>query len=189
MEKVIFANAIVAAQRGENIDTDANFLSLFDAINKLAEKYDMPILYSCHQRSKKKIEKMYFKLDKGVIQHEPLGFHDYNNLQMNALVTISDSGKFPEESSFYISKGIPVPSVCTRTSTERPEAMAKGDFVLAGIDTNSLLQSVEMAVGMNKNNDIGVTVPNYVDANVSDKVVNFIQSYTNIVNRMVWRTK
>ena len=178
---------LLSAHREENIDTDENFLSLFNAINKLAEKYDMPILYSCHPRSKKKIEKMNFKLDPRVIQHEPLGFHDYNNLQKNAFCVVSDSGTLPEESSFYISKNEPIPAVCIRTSTERPEALDKGDFVLAGINTKDLLNAVEVAVEMNKNGDNGIPVPNYVDINVSDKVVKIIQSYTGVVNKMVWR--
>ena len=178
---------LLSAHREENIDTDENFLSLFNAINKLAEKYDMPILYSCHPRSKKKIEKMNFELDPRVIQHEPLGFHDYNNLQKNAFCVVSDSGTLPEESSFYISKNEPIPAVCIRTSTERPEALDKGDFVLAGINTKDLLNAVEVAVEMNKNGDDGIPVPNYVDINVSDKVVKIIQSYTGVVNKMVWR--
>ena len=178
---------LLSAHREENIDTDENFLSLFNAINKLAEKYDMPILYSCHPRSKKKIEKMNFKLDSRVIQHEPLGFHDYNNLQKNAFCVVSDSGTLPEESSFYISKGEPIPAVCIRTSTERPEALDKGDFVLAGINNKDLLNAVEVAVEMNKNGDNGIPVPNYIDINVSDKVVKIIQSYTGVVNKMVWR--
>ena len=180
---------LLSAHREENIDTDENFLSLFNAINKLAEKYDMPILYSCHPRSKKKIEKMNFKLDSRVIQHEPLGFHDYNNLQKNAFCVVSDSGTLPEESSFYISKGEPIPAVCIRTSTERPEALDKGDFVLAGINTKDLLNAVEVAVEMNRNGDNGIPVPNYVDINVSDKVVKIIQSYTGVVDKMVWRKK
>lgn len=178
---------LLSAHREENIDTDENFLSLFNAINKLAEKYNMPILYSCHPRSKKKIEKMNFKLDERVIQHEPLGFHDYNNLQKNAFCVVSDSGTLPEESSFYISKNEPIPAVCIRTSTERPEALDKGDFVLAGINTEDLLNAVELAVEMNKNGDYGIPVPNYVDENVSTKVVKIIQSYTGIVDKMVWR--
>lgn len=178
---------LLSAHREENIDTDENFLSLFNAINKLAEKYNMPILYSCHPRSKKKIEKMNFKLDERVIQHEPLGFHDYNNLQKNAFCVVSDSGTLPEESSFYISKNEPIPAVCIRTSTERPEALDKGDFVLAGINTEDLLNAVELAVEMNKNGDYGIPVPNYVDKNVSTKVVKIIQSYTGIVDKMVWR--
>ena len=178
---------LLSAHREENIDTDENFLSLFTAINKLAEKYNMPILYSCHPRSKKKIEKMNFKLDSRVIQHEPLGFHDYNNLQMNAFCVVSDSGTLPEESSFYISKNEPIPAVCIRTSTERPEAIDKGDFIIAGINTNDLLNAVDIAVEMNKNGDYGIPVPNYTDTNVSNKVVKIIQSYTGIVDKMVWR--
>ena len=178
---------LLSAHREENIDTDANFLSLFNAINELAKQYDMPILYSCHPRSKKKIEDMNFKLDPRVIQHEPLGFHDYNNLQMNAFAVVSDSGTLPEESSFYISKNIPIAAVCIRTSTERPEALDKGDFVLAGIDSKSLLQSVNIAVEMNENKNLGISVPDYIDKNVSNKVVKIIQSYTSIVNKMVWR--
>jgi UDP-N-acetylglucosamine 2-epimerase (non-hydrolysing) len=180
---------LLSAHREENIDTDENFLSLFNAINELAKKYDMPILYSCHPRSKKKIEKMNFKLDERVIQHEPLGFHDYNNLQKNAFCVVSDSGTLPEESSFFISKGESIPAVCIRTSTERPEALDKGDFVLAGINTKDLLNAVEVAVDMNKNKDLGIPVPNYVDTNVSNKVVKIIQSYTGVVNKMVWRKK
>ena len=180
---------LLSAHREENIDTDENFLSLFNAVNELAKKYDMPILYSCHPRSKKKIEKMNFKLDSRVIQHEPLGFHDYNKLQMNAFAVVSDSGTLPEESSFYLSKNNPIAAVCIRTSTERPEALDKGDFVLAGIDTKSLLQAVEIAVDMNEYKDLGIPVPDYTDKNVSDKVVKIIQSYTNIVNKMVWRKK
>ncbi len=178
---------LLSAHREENIDTDENFLSLFNAINKLAEKYDMPILYSCHPRSKKKIEAMKFKLDSKVIQHEPLGFIDYNNLQKNAFCVVSDSGTLPEESSFYISKGESIPAVCIRTSTERPEALDKGDFVLAGINTKDLLNAVEVAVEMNNNKDLGIEVPNYTDTNVSNKVVKIIQSYTGVVNKMVWR--
>ena len=180
---------LLSAHREENIDTDENFLSLFNAVNELAKKYDMPILYSCHPRSKKKIEKMNFKLDSRVIQHEPLGFHDYNKLQMNAFAVVSDSGTLPEESSFYLSKNNPIAAVCIRTSTERPEALDKGDFVLAGIDTKSLLQAVSIAVDMNEDKDLGIPVPDYTDTNVSDKVVKIIQSYTNIVNKMVWRKK
>ena len=178
---------LLSAHREENIDTEKNFESLFTAINKIAEKYDMPILYSCHPRSKKRLETSGFKLDKRVIQHEPLGFHDYNCLQMNAYAVISDSGTLPEESSFFTSVGNPFPAVCIRTSTERPEALDKACFVLAGIDTNSLLQAVEVAVDMNNNNDLGIPVPDYVDENVSDKVVKLIQSYTGVVNKMVWR--
>ena len=180
---------LLSAHREENIDTDENFLSLFNAVNELAKKYDMPILYSCHPRSKKKIEKMNFKLDSRVIQHEPLGFHDYNNLQMNAFCVVSDSGTLPEESSFYLSKNNPIAAVCIRTSTERPEALDKGDFVLAGIDTKSLLQAVSITVDMNEDKNLGIPVPDYIDKNVSDKVVKIIQSYTNIVNKMVWRKK
>ena len=178
---------LLSAHREENIDTEKNFNNLFTAINHIAKKYDMPILYSCHPRSRKKLEASNFKLDKRVIQHEPLGFHDYNCLQMNAFAVISDSGTLPEESSFYTSIGKPFPAICIRTSTERPEALDKGCFVLAGIDSNSLLQATEIAVGMNENGDNGIPVPDYVDENVSDKVVKIIQSYTNIVNRMVWR--
>ena len=178
---------LLSAHREENIDTEKNFESLFTAINKIAEKYNMPILYSCHPRSKKRLESSGFKLDSRVIQHEPLGFHDYNCLQMNAYAVISDSGTLPEESSFFTSVGNPFPAVCIRTSTERPEALDKACFVLAGIDTNSLLQAVEVAVDMNNNNDLGIPVPDYVDENVSDKVVKLIQSYTGVVNKMVWR--
>ena len=178
---------LLSAHREENIDNDDNFFSLFNAINEMAEKYNMPILYSCHPRSKKKIDNSGFILDKRIIKHEPLGFHDYNNLQMNAYVVISDSGTLPEESSFYTSIGCPIPAVCIRTSTERPEALDKGDFVLAGIDKNSLLQSVDIAVTMNNNKDLGIPVPDYTDLNVSMKVVKIIQSYTGIVNKMVWR--
>ncbi|SUO91387.1 non-hydrolyzing UDP-N-acetylglucosamine 2-epimerase [Streptococcus uberis] len=178
---------LLSAHREENIDTDKNFLSLFNAVNKMAEKYDMPILYSCHPRSRNKLESTGFKLDARVIQHEPLGFHDYNNLQMNAYAVVSDSGTLPEESSFFTSIGKPISAVCIRTSTERPEALDKGAFVLSGIDEKGLLQAVEVAVEMNKNNHLGIPVPDYVDENVSDKVVKIIQSYTNIVNKMVWR--
>lgn len=178
---------LLSAHREENIDTEKNFLSLFNAINTIAEKYDMPILYSCHPRSKKKIEKTGFKLDSRVIQHEPLGFHDYNCLQMNAFAVISDSGTLPEESSFFTSIGKPFPAVCIRTSTERPEALDKACFVLAGIEDNGLVQAVELAVEMNKEKDLGIPVPDYIDENVSDKVVKIIQSYTGIVNKMVWR--
>lgn len=178
---------LLSAHREENIDTDENFLSLFNAVNELAKKYDMPILYSCHPRSKKKIEKMNFQLNSRVIQHEPLGFHDYNNLQMNAFAVVSDSGTLPEESSFYLSKNNPIAAVCIRTSTERPEALDKGDFVLAGIDTKSLLQAVEIAVDMNEYKDLGIPVSDYTDTNVSDKVVKIIQSYTKIINEFVWR--
>ena len=178
---------LLSAHREENIDTDKNFTSLFTAINKMAEKYDMPILYSCHPRSKKKLESSGFKLDKRVIQHEPLGFHDYNKLQMNAFCVVSDSGTLPEESSFFTSVGNSFPAVCIRTSTERPEALDKADFILAGIDEQNLLQAVDTAVEMNKNNDIGIPVPDYIEENVSTKVVKIIQSYTGVVNKMVWR--
>ena len=178
---------LLSAHREENIDTEKNFLSLFNAINKIAEKYDMPILYSCHPRSKKRLEESGFQLDKRVIRHEPLGFHDYNNLQMNAYAVISDSGTLPEESSFFTSIGNPFPAVCIRTSTERPEALDKACFVLAGIDEKSLVQAVETAVDMNENGDYGIPVPNYVEENVSTKVVKLIQSYTGVVNKMVWR--
>ncbi len=178
---------LLSAHREENIDTEKNFLSLFNAINKIAEKYDMPILYSCHPRSKKRIEQSGFKLDKRVIAHEPLGFHDYNNLQMNAFAVVSDSGTLPEESSFFTSIGNPFPAVCIRTSTERPEALDKACFILAGIDEKSLLQAVETAVDMTANGDHGIPVPVYVEENVSTKVVKIIQSYTGVVNKMVWR--
>lgn len=178
---------LLSAHREENIDTEKNFLSLFNAINTIAEKYNMPILYSCHPRSKKRIEQTGFKLNSRVIQHEPLGFHDYNCLQMNAFAVISDSGTLPEESSFFTSIGKPFPAVCIRTSTERPEALDKACFVLAGIEDNGLVQAVELAVEMNENKDLGIPVPDYVDENVSDKVVKIIQSYTGIVNKMVWR--
>ena len=178
---------LLSAHREENIDTEKNFLSLFTAINKMAEKYDMPVLYSCHPRSKKRLEKSGFFLDSRVIPHEPLGFHDYNCLQMNAFCVVSDSGTLPEESSFFTSVGRPFPAVCIRTSTERPEALDKGCFVLAGIDEKSLLQGVETAVSMNENGDNGIPVPDYVEENVSTKVVKIIQSYTGIVNKMVWR--
>ena len=178
---------LLSAHREENIDTDKNFLSLFTAVNKMAETYDMPVLYSCHPRSAKKLEASGFALDKRVIRHEPLGFFDYNCLQMNAFAVVSDSGTLPEESSFFLSAGHPFPAVCIRTSTERPEALDKGCFVLAGIQGNSLLQAVELAVTMNKNHNCGIPVPDYTDENVSDKVVTIIQSYTGIVNQMVWR--
>ncbi len=178
---------LLSAHREENIDTEKNFTSLFGAINNLAEKYDMPILYSCHPRSKKRLESSGFKLDKRVIQHDPLGFHDYNCLQMNAFCVVSDSGTLPEESSFFISIGKPFPAVCIRTSTERPEALDKGCFILAGIDEKSLLQGVDTALMLNKNRDFGIPVPDYADENVSAKVVTLIQSYTNAVNKMVWR--
>ena len=178
---------LLSAHREENIDTEKNFLSLFTAINKMAEKYDMPILYSCHPRSKKRLEESGFQLDSRVIQHEPLGFHDYNCLQMNAFAVVSDSGTLPEESSYFTSIGRHFPAVCIRTSTERPEALDKACFVLAGIDTNSLLQAVETAVTMNANGDYGIPVPDYVEENVSTKVVKIIQSYTGVVDKMVWR--
>ncbi len=178
---------LLSAHREENIDTEKNFLSLFNAINKMAEKYDMPILYSCHPRSKNRLEKSGFELDKRVIQHEPLGFHDYNCLQMNAFAVVSDSGTLPEESSFFTSVGHPFPAVCIRTSTERPEALDKACFVLAGIDEKSLLQAVDTAVSMNVNGDLGIPVPDYVDEIVSTKVVKLIQSYTGVVDKMVWR--
>ena len=178
---------LLSAHREENIDTEKNFLSLFNAINALAEKYDMPILYSCHPRSRKRLEESGFQLDRRVIRHEPLGFHDYNHLQMNAYAVISDSGTLPEESSYFTSIGKPFPAVCIRTSTERPEALDKGCFVLAGIDGNSLLQAVETAVRMNDDGDYGIPVLDYTDENVSTKVVKLIQSYTGIVNKMVWR--
>lgn len=178
---------LLSAHREENIDTEKNFLSLFHAINKMAEKYNMPILYSCHPRSKKRLEQSGFKLDRRVIRHEPLGFHDYNHLQMNAYAVVSDSGTLPEESSYFTSIGKPFPAVCIRTSTERPEALDKGCFILAGIDEQSLLQVVDMAVEMNNSEDYGIPVPDYTDENVSTKVVKIIQSYTGVVNKMVWR--
>lgn len=178
---------LLSAHREENIDTEKNFTSLFTAINQMAEKYDMPILYSCHPRSRKRLESSGFKLDSRVIQHEPLGFHDYNCLQMNAFCVVSDSGTLPEESSFFTSVGHAFPAVCIRTSTERPEAMEKGCFILSGIDTNGLLQSVDTAVEMNKNGDLGQPVPDYLEENVSTKVVKIIQSYVGVVNKMVWR--
>ena len=178
---------LLSAHREENIDTEKNFVSLFTAINRMAEKYDMPILYSCHPRSRKRLESSGFKLDPRVIQHEPLGFHDYNCLQMNAFAVVSDSGTLPEESSFFTSIGKPFPAICIRTSTERPEALDKACFILAGIDTDSLLQAVEVSVEMNKNRDLGLPVPDYTDLNVSDKVVKIIQSYTGVVNKIVWR--
>ena len=185
--KIVKPYILLSAHREENIDTEKNFLSLFNAINAMAEKYDMPILYSCHPRSRKRLEASGFKLDPRVIQHEPLGFHDYNCLQMNAFAVVSDSGTLPEESSFFTSVGHPFPAVCIRTSTERPEALDKGCFFIAGIDTDSLLQAVDTAVTMNANGDHGIPVPDYVDENVSTKVVKIIQSYTGIVNKMVWR--
>ena len=178
---------LLSAHREENIDTEKNFTSLFTAINKMAEKYDMPILYSCHPRSRNRLAKSGFKLDARVIQHEPLGFHDYNCLQMNAFAVVSDSGTLPEESSFFTSVGRPFPAVCIRTSTERPEALDKACFILAGIDEASLLQAVDTAVSMNAEGDHGIPVPTYVEENVSTKVVKIIQSYTGVVNKMVWR--
>ena len=178
---------LLSAHREENIDTQKNFLSLFHAINKMAQKYDMPILYSCHPRSRKRIEATGFRLDPRVIQNEPLGFHDYNCLQMNAFCVVSDSGTLPEESSFFTSVGHPFPAVCIRTSTERPEALDKGCFVLAGIDEGHLLQAVDTAVEMNRNGDYGIPVPDYIEENVSTKVVKIIQSYTGVVDKMVWR--
>lgn len=178
---------LLSAHREENIDTEKNFMSLFNAINEMAEKYNMPILYSCHPRSRKRLEATGFKLDKRVIQHEPLGFHDYNCLQMNAFCVVSDSGTLPEESSFFTSVGHPFPAVCIRTSTERPEALDKGCFVLSGIDTKGLLQSVDIAVELIKDGHHGIPVPDYVDENVSTKVVRIIQSYVGVVNKMVWR--
>ncbi len=178
---------LLSAHREENIDTEKNFLSLFEAINAIAVKYDMPILYSCHPRSKKRLEATGFQLDKRVIRHDPLGFHDYNCLQMHAYAVVSDSGTLPEESSFFTSVGHPFPAICIRTSTERPEAMDKGCFILAGIDEHSLLQAVDTAVTMHKNGELGLPVPDYTNENVSTKVVKLIQSYTGIVNKMVWR--
>lgn len=178
---------LLSAHREENIDTEKNFNSLFNAINKMAEKYNMPILYSCHPRSRKRLESSGFVLDSRVMKHEPMGFHDYNCLQMNAYCVVSDSGTLPEESSFFLSKGHPFPAVCIRTSTERPEALDKGDFILAGIDETSLLQAVETAVRMNEEKDNGVPVPDYMEECVSDKVVRIVQSYTGVVNKMVWR--
>lgn len=178
---------LLSAHREENIDTEKNFKSLFNAINKMAEKYDMPILYSCHPRSRKRLEQSGFELDSRVIRHEPLGFHDYNCLQMNAFAVVSDSGTLPEESSFFTSVGHAFPAVCIRTSTERPEALDKGCFVLAGIDENSLLRAVDTAVGLIADGRYGIPVPDYTDENVSDKVVRLIQSYTGVVNKMVWR--
>lgn len=178
---------LLSAHREENIDTDKNFISLFSAVNEMAEKYDMPVLYSCHPRSKKKLESSGFRLDSRVIMHEPLGFHDYNNLQCNAFAVVSDSGTLPEESSFFTSVGRPFPAVCIRTSTERPEAVDKGCFIIAGIDKDSLLGAVECAVAMNEAGDTGLPVPDYADVNVSAKVVKIIRSYTGIVNKFVWR--
>ena len=178
---------LLSAHREENIDTEKNFTSLFTAVNAMAEKYDLPILYSCHPRSRKRLEASGFQLDKRVIRHEPMGFHDYNCLQMNAFAVVSDSGTLPEESSFFTSVGHPFPAVCIRTSTERPEALDKGCFILAGIDERSLLQAVDTAVELVKSGDTGIPVPDYTDENVSDKVVRLIQSYTGVVNKMVWR--
>lgn len=178
---------LLSAHREENIDTDANFTSLFHAVNKLAEKYDMPILYSCHPRSRKRLENSGFELDARVIRHEPLGFHDYNNLQMNAFAVVSDSGTLPEESSFFTSIGKPFPAVCIRTSTERPEALDKACFILAGISEKTLLQAVSTAIDMVEEGDNGIPVPDYVEENVSTKVVKIIQSYTGVVDKMVWR--
>ena len=178
---------LLSAHREENIDTDKNFISLFSAVNQMAEKYDMPILYSCHPRSRKKLEASGFRLDRRVIQNQPLGFFDYNCLQMNAFAVVSDSGTLPEEASFFTSVGKPFPAVSIRTSTERPEALDKGCFVIAGIDGDGLVQAVETAVAMQLNGDCGLVVPDYADENVSTKVVKLIQSYTNIVNKMVWR--
>lgn len=178
---------LLSAHREENIDTEKNFLSLFSAVNAMAAKYDMPILYSCHPRSRKRLESSKFQLDKRVIQHEPLGFHDYNCLQMNAFAVVSDSGTLPEESSFFASIGAPIPAVCIRTSTERPEALDKALFILSGIDAKGLLQSVDLAVEMAKNGDLGTPAPDYVEENVSDKIVKIIQSYVGVVNKMVWR--
>ena len=178
---------LLSAHREENIDTEKNFTSLFTAVNAMAEKYDLPILYSCHPRSRKRLEESGFALDRRVIRHEPMGFHDYNCLQMNAFAVVSDSGTLPEESSFFTSVGHPFPAVCIRTSTERPEALDKGCFILAGIDERSLLQAVDTAVELVKSGDTGIPVPDYTDENVSDKVVRIIQSYTGVVNKMVWR--
>ena len=178
---------LLSAHREENIDTEKNFNSLFTAINAMAEKYDMPVLYSCHPRSAKRLEASGFKLDRRVIKHEPLGFHDYNHLQMNAFAVISDSGTLPEESSYFLSIGKPFPAVCIRTSTERPEALDKGNFILAGITGEQVLQAVHTAVAMQENGHQGVPVPDYTDTNVSDKIVKLIQSYTGIVDRVVWR--
>ena len=178
---------LLSAHREENIDNENNFFNLMNAVNAMAEKYDMPILYSCHPRSAKYIEKRAFVFDRRVIQNKPLGFHDYNNLQMNAFCVVSDSGTLPEESSFFLSVGNPIPAVCIRTSTERPEALDKGDFILAGITTEQVLQAVDTAVMMNNNGDLGLPVPNYTDENVSSKVVKIIQSYVGVVNKMVWR--
>lgn len=178
---------LLSAHREENIDTEKNFLSLFTAVNQMAQKYDMPILYSCHPRSRKRIEETGFRLDPRIIQHEPLGFHDYNCLQMNAFAVVSDSGTLPEESSFFTSVGRPFPAVCIRTSTERPEALDKACFILSGIDTKGILQAVDIAVEMNQAGDYGIPVPDYIEENVSSKVIKIIQSYTGVVNKMVWR--
>ncbi len=178
---------LLSAHREENIDSEKNFISLFSAVNGLVKKYDMPVLYSCHPRSKKRIDSEKFKLDSRIIRHEPLGFHDYNNLQINAFAVVSDSGTLPEESSFFTSVGYSFPAICIRTSTERPEAIDKACFVLAGISEKSLLQAVDIAVEMNKKGDIGIPVPDYTDKNVSTKIVKIIQGYTDIVNKMVWR--
>lgn len=178
---------LLSAHREENIDTEENFMSLMNSVNAMAKKYDIPILYSCHPRSRKFIEMRSFVFDKRVIQHDPLGFHDYNNLQMNAFAVVSDSGTLPEESSFFLSIGRPFAAVCIRTSTERPEAMDRGNFILAGISTEQVLQAIDVAVAMNNNGDLGTPVPDYTDENVSVKVVKIIQSYTGIVNKMVWR--
>ena len=178
---------LLSAHREENIDTESNFFNLMNAVNAMAEKYDMPILYSCHPRSKKFIEQRHFVFDKRVIQNKPLGFHDYNHLQMNAFAVVSDSGTLPEESSFFLSVGNPFPAICIRTSTERPEALDKGNFILAGITKEQVLQAVDTAVEMNKNGDYGIPVPDYAEENVSTKVVKIIQSYTGVVNKMVWR--
>ena len=178
---------LLSAHREENIDTETNFFNLMNAVNAMAEKYDMPILYSCHPRSKKHIEQRGFKFDKRVIQNQPLGFHDYNQLQLNAFCVVSDSGTLPEESAFFSSKGMPIPAVCIRTSTERPEALDKGVFILAGITAEQVLQAVDTAVAMNRNGDLALDVPDYMDENVSTKVVKLIQSYTGVINKMVWR--
>lgn len=180
---------LLSAHREENIDTEENFFQLMNAVNAMAEKYDMPILYSCHPRSAKFIQQRHFQFDKRVLQNKPLGFHDYNHLQMNAYAVVSDSGTLPEESSFFLSVGSPFPAVCIRTSTERPEALDKGNFILAGITTDQVLQAVDTAVEMNNNGDVGIPVPNYTDENVSTKVVKLIQSYAGVVNKMVWRKK
>ena len=178
---------LLSAHREENIDTETNFRSLFNAINAIARKYDVPVLYSCHPRSAKRLKQNKFKLDERVIMHKPLGFMDYNNLQMNAMCVVSDSGTLPEESSYFLSIGKPFPAVAIRTSTERPEALDKGNFILSGISEKEVLQAVEVAIRMNRNGDFGIPVPDYMDTNVSDKVVKLIQSYTGIINRMVWR--